>query len=190
MMSGLIRCSWRLRRALPLGAFARDARGTAAVEFALVAPFLLYLYFGGVELLEGIGINQQVAQTATTVATVVTQYTTISASTQMPDILNAATQIMSPNPVANATVVVSCITISASGQATVSWSQTLNGTARPTGQVVSVPTLLDVPNTTVILSEATYTYKPNIDFINMGTKRMYSSVFMVPRDATTINLVA
>ena len=191
MLGRLVR-RWRSvrRSGRRLALLGRDAKGSAAVEFALVVPFLIYAYFGGVELVQGISISRQVALTATTVGNVVTQYTTISASSQMPDILNSAVQIMSPNPIANATVVVSCISISNTGVATVSWSQSLNGTPRPTGQVVAVPALLDVPNTTVVLSEATYAYTPTFDFINMGAKTMYSSVYMVPRDATTINLAA
>jgi Flp pilus assembly protein TadG len=170
--------------------FIADERGVSAVEFALILPFMVYLYFGAVELLEGVAINRQVALTSTTVATVVSQYTTISASSQLPDILNASVQIMQPYTTSSATVVVSAIAIDNTGRATVSWSQALNGSARSQGQVVSVPSQLDIANTTLILSETSYAYTPVFDFIHMGTKTLTSSVYMVPRNATTINLAS
>lgn len=151
---------------------------------------MILLYLGALELVEGITLNRQVALTASTVGNIVAQYTTISASEQMPDILDAAAQIMAPNPAQNVAIVVSLISISSTGQATVSWSETLNGTARAQGQVISVPASLDVPNTTLILSEATYQYTPLIDFLQMGSKNIFASIYMVPRDSSTINLTS
>jgi Flp pilus assembly protein TadG len=184
-VAGMLTRLRRLRRR-----FAADERGVSAVEFALILPFLAYLYFGAVELLEGVAISRQVALTATTVGTVVSQYTTISASSQMPDILNASVQIMQPYTTGNATVIVSAISIDSTGKATVAWSQALNGTARSTGQVMTLPSALDTPNSTVLFSEASYAYTPTFDFIHMGTKTLYSSVYMLPRDSTTINLAS
>ncbi len=182
------RAAWRLAG---LGRrFADDEKGGPAVEFALVVPFLAYLYFGSVQLLEGVALYRQVALTASTVAAVVTQYTTISASSQMPDVLNASVQIMSPYSTTNASIVVSCIGIDNAGKATVTWSQALHGTARSTGQVITLPAALDTPNTNVVLSEASYAYVPAFDFLKMGTKTLTSSVYMLPRASTTINLAA
>lgn len=170
--------------------FLANERGSPAVEFALIVPFLAYLYFGSVELLQGVGLYRQVALTASTVAQVVTQYTTISASSQMPDVLNASVQIMSPYSTTNASIVVSCIAIDNTGKATVTWSQQLHGTARTVGQVITLPAALDTPNSNVILSEAAYSYVPAFDFLKMGTKSLKSSVYMLPRASTTINLAS
>ena len=169
--------------------FTGNEKGVAAVEFALIFPVMLVLYLGSVELLQGISINRQVALTATTVASIVSQYTAISASTQMPDVLNASVQILAPNPPANATVIISCVTIDNVGNATVTWSQALNTAPRPAGQAIAVPGALDVPNSTLLLSEATYAYTPLLDFIHVGTSNLHSSTYMAPRASSTINLV-
>ena len=169
-------------------ALLKDKKGVSAVEFALILPFLLALLFGGTELLQGVLIHRQATLAATTVANIVTQYTSISASTQMPDILNASVQIFAPNAAANASIVVSLVTIDSGGKGTVTWSQTLNGTARATGQVVTVPASLDIPNTALIYSEANYAYTPVFDFLKFGTFNLYNAIFMPPRDASTINL--
>ena len=176
--------SSRLRR------YGADQRGMAAVEFALILPFLLLLYMGSVELTQGIMIDRQVALTADTVTNIVAQYTTISASQQLPDILNASAQIFSPNPSSPATVTVSLITIDSSGNATVTWSQTLNGTALTKGAPITIPTNLDIANTTLVYGQATYAYTPWFDFMGIGTLKLSSSVYMSPRASSTINLVS
>lgn len=178
----------RARRGSLFTRFLGASSGVAAVEFALVVPFLLVVYAGSVELLDGIGINRQVALTASTVANLVAQYTTISASSQLPDVLNASAQILAPHPVASATVTVSCISIDGAGKATVTWSKSLNGTARTAGQVVTLPAQLTSPNSNIILGEATYAYRPIADFLHFGTLTLSGSTYMVPRAATTVNL--
>jgi Flp pilus assembly protein TadG len=48
-----------------------DTRAMAAVEFAIVVPFMLVLYVGGVELGNGLAIGVKVSETAHTVADLV-----------------------------------------------------------------------------------------------------------------------
>jgi len=183
--------SRRRKSALAVLKLYRDNQdGMAAVEFALVLPFLLLLYLGSVELTQGIQIDREVALTADTVTNLVAQYTTISASQQMPDILNASAKIFTPNPSSPATVVVSLIGIDSAGKATVSWSQALNASARASGQVINLPANIDILNTTLVLGEATYSYTPWFDFLGIGTLNLNASVYMAPRASTTINLAS
>ncbi|MBL6618120.1 MAG: pilus assembly protein [Alphaproteobacteria bacterium] len=160
----------------------------SAVEFALILPVMLLLYLGGVEILEGIAVNRMVALTSATVTNLVSQYTTISAGSQMPDILNASAQVLTPYSSSNAIVIVSLVSIDSTGKATISWSQALHGSARSTGSSITVPAAMDTPNTTLIYGETTYSYTPVIDFLKIGTIKLYSSNYMYPRASTTINL--
>lgn len=176
------------RRSAKRRGFINDQRGLSAVEFALILPIMLLLYFGGVEISQAVALNRMVALTASTVANLVSQYTTISSGSQMPDILNASAQVLSPYPAANAKVIVTLITIDGTGRATVTWSQALNTTAKTVGQVVTVPAGLNTANSSIIMGETTYVYTPTFDFIHIGTLNLYSSVYMFPRASTTINL--
>ena len=172
------------------GEFARQRSGLAAVEFALLAPLMLLLYLGSFEVSQAIAIKRQVVLTASTVANIVTQYATISAGTDLPDIFNASTTVLTPYSSANAAVTVSLIGIDANGNATVTWSRSLHGIARVTGQPVALPASLDVPNTSLVLGETAYAYTPLMDFLHMGALDLSSSVYMLPRSSSgTIQLL-
>jgi len=163
---------------------ATQSGGIAAVEFAIILPLMLLLYLGSFEIAEAVALKRQVALTASTVANIVTQYATISKTTEMPDILDASSAVLTPYPVSNAVVTVSLISIDGNGNATVAWSQALNGGGRKVGQTVTLPVGLDVPNTSVVLGETTYAYAPLMDFIHIGTLDLYSSVYMSPRSSS------
>lgn len=186
----------RLRQAIGnfLARLHRADDGLSAVEFALLLPVMLVFYLGGVQISMAVSTYRLVDLTANTVTNLVAQYTTISASSQMPDILSAATQVMYPvksnDPAytTNVKVVVSLISIDKNGNATVAWSQTLNGTARAKGSSVTVPASMNIANTNILLGETTYAYNPPVDFLNLGTFNLSSSLYMVPRASTTINL--
>jgi len=171
------------------GRFVRGTCGVAAVEFALLLPIMALLYVGTIEVVPLISADRRVTLTANTVANVTTQYASISASSTMPDILNASADVLAPYSSSNAIVVVSLITIDASGHATITWSQALNGAARTAGQTVNLPAGLDVPNTSLVWGETTYAYTPLLDLLCLGTINLYSSVYMSPRSSSgTINL--
>src|ERR1700734_3883200 len=105
-----------------------DDKAVAATEFAMVAPFMLVLLVGGVELGDGMAINVKVSATAHSVADMVTQNTSLSTAS-MQNILTGATAIIAPYPVNNSqlTVTVSEISSDANGNLTLQWSQSYNG---------------------------------------------------------------
>ncbi len=169
--------------------FPAAERGIAAVEFALILPFMALLYLGGFEVMQEISANRQVSLTASTVAEIVSQYSTISASQSMPGILAASTSTLAPFSSSNAVVTVTCITIDSTGKvATVAWSQASTGSGRLKGSTVTLPAALYVANGTVILGETSYAYTSTIDFLHRGTMTLYSSIYMLPRQPGTITL--
>jgi hypothetical protein len=155
-------------------------------------------YLGGVQIAMAVSTYRLVDLTANTVTNLIAQYTTISQTAQMPDILAAATQVMSPvksNDSAyakNIKVVVSLISIDKNGNATVAWSQTLNGTARVVGSKVTVPPSMITAGTAtnIVLGETKYAFNAPVDFLKLGTLNLSSSLYMVPRASTTINLTS
>src|SRR5271169_5013823 len=126
--------------------FSTDADAVAATEFAIVVPFMLLLLVGGVELGDGMAINVKVSATAHSVADMVTQNTSLSTA-QMQNILTGATTIIAPYPTNNSLLMVTVSEISsdASGNLTLQWSQTYNGTSFGPGRSSLTNPPLTVP---------------------------------------------
>lgn len=168
--------------------FGRDRSGIGAVEFALIAPLMLTVYLGTFEVTQGLAMDRLVKLNASTITNLVAQYTTISASRDMPDLFAATAKIMAPYPSASPATVVSCIAIDSKGNATVAWSQASGGSARQVGQPITLPAALDKPSTQVILGETTLAYKSPIQFLPIGTWTLYAKTYMFPRASSAINL--
>ncbi len=165
--------------------FAADRRGASAMEFALLLPLLMIMYFGSIQITDAISADRQVTLVASTVAEITSQYATVS-STDVSNILAAASAVLTPFPVANAKVTLTSVLIDANGNATVDWSATLNGTQRSGTVTSSIPAALLVPNTSVIWGEATYNYKPAIGWVITGTIAMYDRIFLRPRQSANV----
>jgi Flp pilus assembly protein TadG len=165
--------------------FVRDADAVAAVEFAIILPFMLALYLGSLEFGNAIAVQFKTAMATRTVADLTSQYILVDDAT-MSGILNAASTVIAPYSGASMVVTVTQITTNSSGQGTIAWSDSLNGTARTVGQSVTLPTALQIANTTMIWSEVTYPYRPTFGYALTGTINISQSSFFYPRLSTTI----
>ena len=168
---------------------AGDQRGVSAVEFAMVLPLMVTLYLGVVEISQGISADRKVTLTARTIADLVAQTSTINNS-DMTNSLNAASAVMAPFPDTNLKVTVTSIAINSTGNATVSWSDTKNGTARAVGSSVTLPAALVINDSSLVLSEVEYAYKPTIGYIISGTLTLRDQIYMRPRQSNSVTRTA
>jgi Flp pilus assembly protein TadG len=164
---------------------AADCRGISAIEFAMLMPVMLTLLLGSVEASQGIAADRKVELTAHTLADLASQYTDIT-NAVMSNILNAGAAIIAPYPAAPLKEVISEIAIDSNGNATVVWSDTLNGTALTVGQTVSVPSSLATPNTYLILAQIQYGYNPTYGYVLTGTVNLSDQSFVRPRESASI----
>lgn len=165
-----------------------DTRAVAAVEFAIVVPFMLLLYVGGVELGNGMAISVKVSETAHSVADLVSRNACVTDSS-LSTMLGASTATIAPYSAANTTVIVSEISTDSNGKATVTWSKALNGTPRPVAQPVTLPTALGTPspsNISLLLGEVTYQYTPNLGYAISGTIPISESYYLYPRVSSVV----
>ncbi|MEA2978034.1 MAG: hypothetical protein QOF19_3554 [Alphaproteobacteria bacterium] len=175
--------------------FVRETGGVSAVEFALVLPLMLTLYLGSVEVSQAISASRKVTLVSRAVADLTSQASTNITSADMTNMLNASSAIVSPLAAANLKVTVSCVGVNATGAATVKWSETLNGTKRPTGSAVTLPVddkgQAIWKNTQLLWSEAQYSYTPAIGYVITGTMTLKDQMYMSPRSTTpTYNNIA
>ncbi len=157
---------------------ARDCRGVSAVEFALVAPVMIGLYFGCAEIADGVGTDRKVSLISAALANLTAQVTTISSS-DMTNIFDASSAIIAPYSATKLQLTVTCIKIDANKSASVKWSATRGGTA--SSGSTTVPSALAVANSYLILSEASYAYTPIIGHNITGTLTLSDKMYMSPR---------
>jgi Flp pilus assembly protein TadG len=170
-----------LRMTKLLRSFKRDREGASAVEFAILAPLLITLYFGCVEITDGIAADRKVTLTAGALANLTSQSQTITVD-GMTNILNASAAVIKPYSVGNLAATITCLKIDADGNAKVKWSATLNGTARTAGASVTLPSeALAVPNSSLVWSEVNYNYTPVVGYTITGTLPLSDQMFMSPR---------
>lgn len=79
--------------------FRKDSRGIAAIEMAFIMPFLLFLYFGLVDLTAMISLNRKVTYAASVVADLVTQNNSTVTSANIDDYVKAIELVMKPTTI-------------------------------------------------------------------------------------------
>jgi Flp pilus assembly protein TadG len=167
--------------------FGRDRRGVSAVEFAFIAPVMIGLYLGCVEVSEGVAADRKVSLIAGALANLTAQVNPATISTaDMTNILNASSAIIAPYSAGNLKMTVSCLSIDANKNVTVKWSETMNGTKRTSFAFDSSNSALTVASPSsypisLIYSEVTYAYTPTVGYTISGTLTLSDKMFMSPR---------
>ncbi|WP_409363377.1 TadE/TadG family type IV pilus assembly protein [Bradyrhizobium sp. AUGA SZCCT0274] len=158
LMSGI----WlRMRRsALDLSG---DTRGLAAVEFAMVVPLMLVLFFGTVEFSSGVAVDRKVTLMARTLSDLTSQNVSVT-DAQLTNIFNASTGIMTPYSAAPLNSTITELYVDPTTKiARVQWSK--GAVPRGTGSTVAIPSALQVGDTYLIYSEVSYKYVPAIGYV-------------------------
>ncbi|MES1989438.1 MAG: TadE/TadG family type IV pilus assembly protein [Pseudomonadota bacterium] len=168
--------------------FARDPRGMVAVEFALIIPVMLTLYFGTIETTNALTAARRVTNVAQTAADLTAQVTTIS-TTDMNDIFAASAAILNPFPTNVAKITVSSVVASPTNAntTTVAWSKVYGGAiARGTNSSVTLPAGLTTVGSSVIMVEVTYTYTSPVAQFITGPITMKEVAYLKPRRSTSV----
>ena len=84
--------------------FLGETRGIAAIEVALVLPFLLLIYFGLFDLTSLISVNRKVTYAASVMADLVALNKTSVLKSNIQDYYAAANMVMAPTPAASVRV--------------------------------------------------------------------------------------
>ena len=171
MVSPMKKMSLRVRGLL------NDRSGLAAVEFAMVFPIMVVLYFGVVEFSSAIAVDRKATQVARTLSDLTSQSISV-ADADIKSFGEAAKAIMTPYPPSPLVSSITEVYIdSVSGVARVQWSKGLTigvtgdvsiaATApHSPGDVVTLPTtLVAAKGTFVIWSEVSYKYTPAVGIV-------------------------
>jgi Flp pilus assembly protein TadG len=142
----------------------RDTDGMAAIEFVFIVPLMLVLFFGTIEMSNGIAADRKVTIAARTLSDLVSQNKKVI-DVQRDNFFTMGTAIMTPYSGSTMTMRVSQIKIDNNGNATVDWSDGQGIAGRTLGSTVTLPAGLIVNNTWLIWSEISYVYKPVVGYV-------------------------
>lgn len=168
----------------------RDRRGAAAVEFALIAPILVLIYLGLVELCQAMLAERKVEHAASAVGDLVAQASSVTPD-NLANFYNAANMILAPFPTTGMQLRVSSVSTDANGNATVTWSNAnAAGSALGKGASVTLPTNLLGPNQSVIMSEAIYTYNSPLNYFFKNALTFDQTFYLMPRTSSAVSCAA
>lgn len=162
-----------LRQTRLLRRFRKDRRGIAAVEFAILLPVMLTLYFGVVEVAQALMVNRKVTGLTKTLADLAAQSGSLS-SGDLNNIFEAAQTVMMPyTSVAPGMQIVSVV-IDSNRVARVCWSAERNAVPVPLGRGanVTIPDDMRIASTSVIMAKANYEFEPTIGYLLTGRIRL------------------
>lgn len=176
---------------------AADREGTAAVEFALLFPILLTLFFGSYELENYLLANLKVTAAAETAADLVAQtgisggslQTGVLQPTDFASFTDAAAAVLTPLPTSNNQVKVAYASVTYStGVPVIDWHVEENGaTPITTGNVPHNQSLANLGNAaagstdSVIVVQVQYAYTSPLTYVLSSSYAISEAAFNRPR---------
>jgi Flp pilus assembly protein TadG len=173
---------------------ARNERGAAAVEFALILPVMLTLYIGTLEASALISTDRRVQVVNGTIGDLVARANKEIRGTTLLDYFRAAENILSPYSTATLEQTVTLVAVAANGTTAVRWSRRYTAgasnhvTGHTTGSAFTLPaeTIAVARGSFVIVSETRYTYTPLLGLIMPADFPLGKQNFYSPRFGTEI----
>jgi Flp pilus assembly protein TadG len=162
----------RLRR------FLRARKGLAALEFAIIAPMMIFLLFGSVDLIDVLGANKRVQNAAASLADVIARDNSVSL-TEINELWSALDVLMFPDRAAGMDVRITSVSIESASVARVVWSRANGGgmSARVKGSIIELPEQMMQPGTSIIVAETAYPYTVPLGFLYPGSRTLRHTAY-------------
>ena len=141
-----------------------DQRGVSAVEFALIAPIMIFFYFGLAEFCQGYMAQKRMGHAAAMIGDLVSQSTTDVSAEQVEDIFAIGDLIMRPFTPDTLSLRITSVTRE-DDTVTVDWSMGRGMDALADGEEVTIPEDLLEEGESLVMSEATYEYDSPINYM-------------------------
>ncbi|CAN5323261.1 pilus assembly protein [soil metagenome] len=166
----------------PLSQFWRDRRGVSAVEFAFIAPVLVFFYFGMAELTTTMMAQRRLSHIASSIGDIVARDTQLT-DARRTDVFQVGSVLMAPFPVSTLRMCIVSITSNAAGTDIVDWSEPSNSPVNcpAAGATVDIPTSVLPASTSVIMSKASYDYTPPLKLITKTNFTFRRTFYLRPR---------
>jgi Flp pilus assembly protein TadG len=180
----------------PFRRFLGNDRAVAAVEFALILPLLVTLYFGTTEAAQLYTVDRRVATVAATMADLVSREQKCITTDKLNSYFAAATGIMQPYVTTNLKQVVSFLAISSTGTVTLKWSKpygtgAVARTSTTMGGIGSATNINTLARTKgfLVAAEIQYSYQPLFGVV-IKTINLAHTEYFLPRYEEEITTAA
>jgi len=176
--------------------FGRAESAAAVVEFALILPLMLFLYFGSIEAATLFTADKRVNSVSATIGDLVSQWSPGEGkmpTTTLDDYMAAAETIIMPFSESGLRIVVSLVQVRSDGTTRVLWSRANAGTARNEGDAFAglTGTMNQIARGgCVVAAEASYSMTPLLAQVFQNPIVLSHANVFVPRfgSAQPINL--
>ena len=174
-------------------AFRKDQQGAAAIEFAILFFFMVpVLLIGSVQATDALSVKQKASQTATVLADLTTQDTTISDST-WEGIQDTASRVMFPYQNSPIRMQIIGINVDADSKVTLHWDSNQWPHDGPLPTIAldtsSLPEGLIIPNSFYVVAVSEVDYQPILGGEYFGAMTFRDTAILSPRLSATIEYV-
>ena len=167
----------------------RERRASTAVEFALILPLMLGMFFGIVEFSSGFAVKRKMSMAAEELADMASRNKTVD-DAALTNFFNIGRAVMTPFPSAPLMATITELYIDpASGVAKSRWAR--GSDAKPAGTIYTVPadliardpvTNAILPDQYLIFAETSYQYTATVPFFSPTTGfPLKDNIYMRPR---------
>ena len=170
--------------------FLRETKGVAAIEVALVMPFMFLLYFGLFDLTALISVNRKVTYSASVVVDLVAQNKTSILKADIQNYYNASDMIMVPIPSATVRVEVFGYKISGSTISQVWKTDNAKGSSCGAAPSTAAMAPLMVAGNDLVVARVCTTYTPyagnfRINAAGFGTYKILGATSFLVGESIT-----
>jgi hypothetical protein len=174
------RLKWRGIRGLRY-----NERGMSAVEFALIAPLLIILYLGAIEVSLLMEVDRRVTQTSASLGDLTARLSTVTDS-DMTEMFAAAKVLMEPYDANAAQMRITSIVDTGNGLPEVAWSDAHNMSAYVKGTRITMPAGIMPASGSIIMAEVNYDYDSQFGYIFSTSKTVSDKFYLRPRRVSEI----
>ena len=163
-----------------------DTRGVSAVEFALLAPTIIMIYFGLVEFAQGYMAQKRTTHVASMVADLTAQNASLNTG-QITNIFGIGDKIMRPFSDADLSQRVTSV-VRSGNTVTVVWSRATGDlTPLPKNSAYTLPSLELLPDAEgLIVSESAFEYTSPVDFVLPEPVTFRHTSYLRPRNTDQV----
>ncbi|MEZ5953342.1 MAG: TadE/TadG family type IV pilus assembly protein [Hyphomonas sp.] len=163
--------------------------GVSALEFALIAPVLILIYLGAVELSLLMRVDRRVTSTSASLGDLTARLATVT-DNDMGEMFQAAEVMMQPYNAGDARMRITSIVDDGDGNPKVDWSDAYNMDAYTPGATVVVPAGIIPSPGSIVMAEVEYDYDSSFGYVIQTSKTISDKFYLRPRRVDKITRVS